>query len=314
MPTDRLRKFAILAIKLALSVAAAAYVLSKVDLNDVAQHLASISVLPVAGALGLAVVQGAVGAFRWLLVANALGCNLRARDAMRITWVGLFANQILPASLGADLARVWLSHRTGVRLQSAIHSVLIDRFANLCVVTLIGLTTLPFWFGLVAPSAIALLAAFYICILGGIFSLPLLKRFIPPFLRRWRALALLDEMVADLTKLIRNRRAVLGVLATAACGQVLLAAIVSMVALALGISLSVGQSLVVMPLVVILTSIPVSIAGWGVRELILVATLDLMGVPNAPALALSATLGILGILVALPGGAAWITSRDHRRA
>jgi hypothetical protein len=56
----------------------------------------------------------------------------------------------------------------------------------------------------------------------------------------------------------------------------------------------------------LLVALPISAGGWGVREGALVAALALVGVERASALLLSVELGLIGTLVALPGGAIWL--------
>jgi uncharacterized membrane protein YbhN (UPF0104 family) len=58
-------------------------------------------------------------------------------------------------------------------------------------------------------------------------------------------------------------------------------------------------------------TLPISIAGWGVRETAMVGLFGLIGVPNEGALVLSVLFGLIGIAVAIPGGVVWLASRDR---
>jgi hypothetical protein len=82
--------------------------------------------------------------------------------------------------------------------------------------------------------------------------------------------------------------------------------------LALAIPLELHHAIVLMPLVLLTTMIPVSIAGWGVRELSMVTVLGAVDVPPDGALAVSLAFGLAILLVGLPGGVLWL--RDHRPA
>ncbi|MCH8237952.1 MAG: flippase-like domain-containing protein [Proteobacteria bacterium] len=83
--------------------------------------------------------------------------------------------------------------------------------------------------------------------------------------------------------------------------------------LSLGLGLEIGliDFLVLFHLVILVTTIPISIAGWGVRETAMVGLFGLIGVPAEGALVLSVLFGLIGIAVALPGGAVWLASRDR---
>jgi hypothetical protein len=58
--------------------------------------------------------------------------------------------------------------------------------------------------------------------------------------------------------------------------------------------------LIFIPVVTVITLVPVSVGGWGVREGALVALLGLVGVPSHTALAFSVLFGVAGILASLP--------------
>ena len=60
--------------------------------------------------------------------------------------------------------------------------------------------------------------------------------------------------------------------------------------------------LVLMPPIVLVAGMPLSIAGWGLREGAMVAVFALVGVPMDGALLMSVLLGLLLLLVSLPGG------------
>jgi hypothetical protein len=60
---------------------------------------------------------------------------------------------------------------------------------------------------------------------------------------------------------------------------------------------------------VLVTVVPVSLGGWGVREASMVALFGLAGVPAEPVLAMSLVWGLLPVLVSLPVGLAWLANR-----
>lgn len=79
---------------------------------------------------------------------------------------------------------------------------------------------------------------------------------------------------------------------------------------AVGICLSLADWVIIVPPVTLIQLLPVSLAGWGVRELALVVALDPFGVPAEPALATSLLLGFCAVLVGLPGSLIWLANWD----
>jgi uncharacterized membrane protein YbhN (UPF0104 family) len=82
-------------------------------------------------------------------------------------------------------------------------------------------------------------------------------------------------------------------------------------ALALGLDAPVTlvDCLVLVPPVILVATLPISIAGWGAREVAMVTVFGLIGVPSAQATALSVLFGIATLLIALPGGLLWMIER-----
>src|SRR5262249_41090228 len=67
----------------------------------------------------------------------------------------------------------------------------------------------------------------------------------------------------------------------------------------------------ILPLVSLLTFIPISIAGWGVREALMMSAFALIDVPAADALAVSIKLGLANLALGLVGGIVWIVLPSH---
>ena len=64
-----------------------------------------------------------------------------------------------------------------------------------------------------------------------------------------------------------------------------------------------------MPLVSLVTFLPVSVAGWGLRESSMVVALGLIGVPSAEAFSLSVLFGLVVMASGIPGGVLWLISK-----
>jgi uncharacterized membrane protein YbhN (UPF0104 family) len=59
------------------------------------------------------------------------------------------------------------------------------------------------------------------------------------------------------------------------------------------------------------TLIPISIAGWGVRESAMVVAFGLIQVPRSDAIAVSLLFGMTLLVTGLPGGVLWWRTSDH---
>jgi hypothetical protein len=70
----------------------------------------------------------------------------------------------------------------------------------------------------------------------------------------------------------------------------------------------------IVPPALVLTIIPVSIAGWGVREGALVGLFSLIGANKTAVLMMSLLYGLTLIVVSLPGLVTFLKGRQHRPA
>jgi len=77
-----------------------------------------------------------------------------------------------------------------------------------------------------------------------------------------------------------------------------------------GSRLSLASWIMIVPPVTLIQLLPISLAGWGVREAALVVMLASFGIPAEAALATSVLLGLCLIAVGLPGGLIWLGNWD----
>ena len=61
-----------------------------------------------------------------------------------------------------------------------------------------------------------------------------------------------------------------------------------------------------MPLASLLMTVPISIAGWGVREGVMIIGFGFLGVTPESALAISLLYGLIMLVISLPGVVIWL--------
>ena len=101
----------------------------------------------------------------------------------------------------------------------------------------------------------------------------------------------------------------LSILLSSLLASILLISGLQVLMIAFDIPMTWGQGAVILPVVMLLTSLPISFAGWGLREGAMIIALGVYGVPQETALALSLVYGVLHLVSALPGLALWILKK-----
>jgi uncharacterized protein (TIRG00374 family) len=256
---------------------------------------------------------------RWSVVLRMLGYAISQRMLLGYFYIGLFFNQILPASVSGDVVRVfYLNRRHGVPWRHAISSVLLDRLVALggLVVVYVALFNFASHRVIDHADAESIYYFFYVGIIVGLAALALLYAVAVlsrDNLRRahWRG----AEQVAELLRMLFRSVEVLGgnlwksVSILGGLGiavHVVEALGLFLVLRAFGYSIAFIDIAVIASLIIIVQSLPISLGGWGARELVAVELLQRVGVDASDAFFVSVLMGLLFLLGGLPGVAFWL--------
>jgi len=307
------RSALILALKLAVSAGLIALVLSKIDLGELKNRLLSPGSAALGAALALAVIQIPVVAWRFRRVLGALGQPIRFADAVTINMIGLFFNQSLPSTMGGDAMRVWRLVRSGLTLGRAVSGVLVDRITALIGIVILIALTLPVLFGLVEDRQPVIAFTVVVAVMVAGIAVTLAIRRLPAFLRHLRLVRGLGALIGDLRRIVLQPSHSGPVLGLAILGHLLTTAIVYALALAYGVQVGYVECLVLVSPVMLVSVVPISIAGWGVREGAMVAAFALVGIAAADALVVSVAFGLLNVMIGLPGGLVFLATNGSNK-
>lgn len=291
------------------------FLLGKVDVDQAMARMRQVAPGTLLLATGVFLMQMAIGGFRWRVALDAIGAPLPTLTAIRLFYIGIFFNQALPSSVGGDAVRMYKAYRTGMGLAPAINGVMLERVATVFALVAIVALTQPWFLPKVDPGHrmwIGLTVGLTcVAAVAGVIVLMLLDR-LPEAMRRWRLVRGLALLAADTRKIFLRPGPLFRVLFWAALGHINITYAVYVLAVGLNINVTWLDCIALVPPVLLATTLPISIAGWGVRESAMVAAFALVGVPGEGALVLSLLAGVLGLAAALPGGVLWLVDSDRR--
>jgi uncharacterized protein (TIRG00374 family) len=258
-------------------------------------------------ALFLLTVQVVLLAVRWRTIGAACGANLPFILTLQISFIATFFNQVLPSTVGGDGVRIWLFARKGAGWANATYSVLIDRIAGVFTLALLVIACLPWTLSLIHGAiAHAVLLAIGIGVIAGSLVFVLIGvRFRQWFDRRmitrhWAAAA---RIIAALCS---SQRAATIVIACSVAIQLITVAAAWCCVKAVAAPVSFTQILFLMPPVLLIATLPVSIAGWGVRESSSMLAFAYAGLAQGDGLVISILFGAASFIVGMVGGIVWI--------
>lgn len=287
-----------------------ALLFNNIDFNETIKHFRSFNLLFLVFALCALILQAITITMRWKKIILHLDIHYPFVTLLRYFWIGSFFNQALPSSVGGDALRGYCLYRDGQSIKNSTLSVLIDRIFG--VIGLVLLAMLAFSLLSSQIDSIDLKIGMLITIFGlvvailSIFSLDL-------FIKKtnYKVVRGLLSLSHESRKIALNSFS--GVRLTMLSVIVHFLSIVTVVILAEGMNMNIQWIgiFIIIPMVSLLMVVPVSIAGWGVRESGMVVGLGYFGVEPEYALALSILYGATVLIVTLPGLLLWSFNKSN---
>jgi len=291
--------------KAGLSVLLIWWVSASIDIGRLRTTIADLQPGSVALAALLMVLQTAIIGWRWHRIVRFLGGSLPPVKAIHWVFEGLFFSQTLPTSVGGDVVRIWNLHRHGSAPGVAFSSVAIERGTGVVLLGLLVTLCLPWvWASLSDPLLRASLLAVGPCLLAGLVFVGVGYKSLVAWLPG-RVATLSTGLGSGLRQLGNSPRALLEIssLGIVASLTGILAACV--IGSDLNIGLAFPAFVVLVGGAALFSVLPISLGGWGVREVGMVALFGAVGVAPERALTLSILWGLLPVLISLPAGLLW---------
>jgi glycosyltransferase 2 family protein len=249
------------------------------------------------------------GVIRWGIFLRVLGIRLSAWEVFRLSFVGLFFNTFLVGAVGGDAVKVvWLAAK-GHRKTSALLSVLMDRmsgFGALIFCSLIFVLLRLDWLmrsALVAGLIKGVLIYLVVVVALMAFSFSRSAKGLTCRLpRRFPGRETIIEFAEAYFQFVTCWRQTL--LASLLSVLILLAYFLTfyLSARAFELQVPMGEFFAFMPAVDIISALPISLGGFGVREQLFATVLgELWGVPAAQAVSISLAGASLSMLWGLSG-------------
>jgi uncharacterized membrane protein YbhN (UPF0104 family) len=302
-----MRRLASFLVKAAISALLLYFSLRRVNLEGVGERLGGLDFGWIAFILFALCVQTLLLALRWWEIVAICGARLHLATALRYSFIGVFFSQVLPSTVGGDAARIWLMVRGGSGWPTATYSVLIDRVVGVTALAVLVVTCLPWTLSLVHDSiARAALASIGFGVLAGSSVFLALGQQHLPMMEGWwltRHLATASRLA---WRMCRTTGASACVIVLSFAIHLITVIVAWGAAISAHASVDFAQVLFLVPPVVLIATIPVSIAGWGVRESAMILAFSYAGLAENDGLIVSIVFGAANFLVGAIGGIVWI--------
>ncbi len=283
------------------------FLFGKVDLSKAWHAALSAHKGYILAATILFLLSPVLNAYRWQILANAVGLFAPLSKITQYVYVGLFFNLFLPSTVGGDFSRsYYLSKGTGKHLH-ALTSVLVDRASGLAVLLLFASMGLLFGPGgdqLPMPLKLPI----FIATFGIYFVVPFVPQLALKFLgpQNWLSRKL-NEGTAKV--FWQDKGLIFTTILQSVIIQIIIVLCHLAVGLALGIKVPLWYYFVFYPSVAVLGFVTPSINGIGVREWAYTYFLTLMAVDKDTALTFALIWLGLTTLSSLVGGLVYVAGK-----
>jgi glycosyltransferase 2 family protein len=303
-----------LAWKLAVSATIFAFIIWRIDIDAVGRAIGHADVSYLSLALFLSFAMVITDALLWKSALQSLGHNIARAPALLYSIVGCFFGSLGPSAVGTDLFRAVQMRRLGVPIETTVHAVVVARivsFASLLLVIAVGI---PFaWKYDLRTSDKSLFLSTLLIGAAAFGALLLVEPGYARFLalRRWPFIAKIADVSRGVLAALTKSPSAPMIWASSTSTHLLRVSIFVALAAALHVDVSYSAIFAFVPIALLIAMVPISFAGWGVREASLIYFLGLAGVPTVAALSIYVVFGFSRLFMGAIGGIAWMVARSN---
>ena len=298
--------------KVAVSATLIGFLLSRLSLQEIRAAMDDPNWGWLTAAFAVYGISAFAGALQWAWILRVAGITTPGREIRRLYFIGLFFNNFLPANVGGDAWKIVDLGRQEHRPLGVFCATLLDRLIGLgalAAVAVLALTAASL--ASIPLPTITLLMIPILVLLAGVLAFLLSRRIgtrLPRHFERFGLMGFADRLQRIVNEFGRFRARVLwlnGIFVFSIFIQFLRMATHLLVARGLGIELEpeqLLQLLVLVPLVAVSLTLPITINGIGLREQVSERLLVWagLGVPQAVAMEVGAFLVM--VIFSLQGG------------
>lgn len=302
-----------LAVKLLVTVLLLWLAFRNVEFSAMARLLSSLSPMWLGGALLLTLLMIVADGLLLAAVLRTFDHRVPFMTAMLYSFVSWFFSNVGPSTVGGDLYRGVQLTRVGVPVGTAVRAVLAIRLVSLTALVFVMLVGFPIALRqVVNPQGIVMLAGTLAAAIAALLAINfysvLDERL--AILDRWAMLGKLKTVSTDFQKFLFPGRHILAVWLTATVQHLLRVGVLAAIAASLNLGIPLATLFALTPAALLVAMVPISLGGWGVREVTFVYFLATAGVEPAAALSLSIAFGLLRMMVGAIGGLMWVVMNE----
>jgi len=303
MPKNK-RNWFLFAFKFIFSFAIIAYLLLKLTpIKDIGTAIHGVDMFWLAFSFSLHALGLIISARRWQILIHAQGDRVPLGFLAQSYLVGNFFNLFLPTRFGGDIIRIWDGSRYSRTILKSSAIVLVERLTGIIILLLFAVAASLYRLDMtqkypIVWIALALGTAGLLCVVG--FFLPFSESLLRKIPERG-FLTTIKGKILEFRHIVRvyrtKRQAFAMALFWAFLLQVNVILHYFLVGKAFHLAVPLMDYFIFMPIVLLVLTIPITLGGLGLRELLYIEIFKLYGIPDAVAFSFSLIGDVLFTLI-----------------
>jgi len=271
-------------------------------------------VVPLVLALLCLAVSNFTACYQWKQLLEKQGVNMRYGKLLKLYHVGLFFNNFMPGNVGGDVKKVYDIRMQGGQdtVGAGFTATVFDRLFGLFFITLFALAVGALFFIHDAEQRAFIWPSIWIFLSFCVMFAGLLSRRIGNFFCRIAGKVLPEKIETRLLRMFdrfqkfRSPRLWVNIICLSMVTQSLRILVHFFCGIAIGVDLSISWYFYYIPLVAIVSALPISIGGFGPRELLAQSLFAKAGVPGLESVVIQLLAYFVSLVLSLFGAVVFL--------
>jgi uncharacterized protein (TIRG00374 family) len=267
--------------------------------NDFWEALAGIRWGFVGLALAALALSNFTGCLQWKQLLAKQKIAMTYKELLRFFYVGLFFNNFMPGNVGGDVKKIYDIHtRSSETVGAAVSATLFDRLFGLYALNILALVVGALFVWKDPSQRFFVLPSLWVFVGFSVFLALLFSR------RLGRVFHFMGKRARHLQQRFldfRDARLLLQVISLSGVTQILRVLSHFFCGMALGVEIAVSWYFYYIPMIAMVSALPISIGGFGPRELLAQKLFALAGVGSMQAVLVQLLAYLANLVVSLLG-------------
>ncbi|AEA34435.1 lysylphosphatidylglycerol synthase transmembrane domain-containing protein [Hippea maritima] len=282
-------------IKIAISIGLILLLLYKIDTNAFIKTLTKIGLVQFLGLALLYLTSQIISSIRWHMIIKSLGGDIPVGSLFKLYLMGMFANLFLPSIIGGDGVKAYILSKQ-IGWQKSVSSIFLERYNGLLALLTLSVISLIVFFKLFSIKIAILIITANIFAIVSILSLRFFKH--PKLKKFYQDIVMFHKS---------NKLMIVSILSILV--QITVIAVYILVGRLFGFKVSIAYYFAFIPIITLISFLPISFNGIGVREFSFVYFFKIAHLSSTQSVSLSIAVFFVVVFCSLLGGIFYLDGR-----